>query len=779
MDCAEETNALRRTVGTLPGIADVTFNLLNGTMTVQAEVGAIPDGEIVAAVERAGLSAVVVEDRPGGGGQAVPERFWARQGRTILCGVSGLALASGFLSHWFLHGSLLDALAEGGTGASHYFPAISIGLYLAGVIAGGWYIFPKAWTALRGLRPDMNLLMTIAVLGAIAIGEWFEAATVTFLFALSLVLETWSVGRARNAIRSLLNLTPPTARYLCPHDGDILEKPIEEVSVGATVLVRPGERIPLDGRITKGSASVNQAPITGESIPVEKREGDEVFAGTIDEDGALELLVTKPAAGTTIARIIRMVEEAQSRRAPSEQWVEQFARYYTPAMILLAAAVAVVPPLVAGGQWAQWFYGALVILVIACPCALVISTPVSIVAALAAAAHSGVLIKGGAFLEKAGRLKVVALDKTGTVTLGRPEVQRIIPLNGHTEAELFDRAAALEAYSGHPLARAVVRKAEQLGRAIVPADNYREFKGRGAQGMIGGRVFWIGSHRLLHERQMDSEGVHEKVDALEDAGHSVVAVGNDDHVCGLISVADGIRASARTLVSELKAAGVEKVAILTGDNQGTARAIGGAVGADEIHAELLPEDKLAVIEGLKRRYGSVAMVGDGINDAPALAAADLGVAMGAAGTDVAMETADIALMADDLSKLPWLVRHGRRALGIIRQNIIFALGVKLLFMGLALANVATLWMAIAADMGASLLVIMNALRLLNGGKVRSHHRARGSCLGQEDDSGGDSVRVPRQSRSTDESEGAEELCCRRHCCRHMACPVFPVGKASR
>lgn len=718
MDCTEETQALRRTVGSLPGIADVTFNLLSGTMTIRAEGSVISDGEIVKAVERAGLSARVADDRLAGVAPAASERFWARHGRTVLCGVSGLAVASGFLSHWFLHGSLLDALTEGGTGASHAFPVVAIGLYLTGVITGGWYIFPKTISAIRSLRADMNLLMTVAVLGAIVIGEWFEAATVAFLFALSLVLETWSVDRARSAIRSLLNLTPPKARYLCPHDGDILEKPVEEVPLGATVLVRPGERIPLDGRITKGSAFVNQAPITGESIPVEKREGDEVFGGTINEDGAIEFRVTKPAADMTISRIIWMVEEAQSRRAAAEQWVETFARYYTPAMILLAAAVAVIPPLALGGGWARWFYESLVILVIACPCALVISTPVSIVAALATAARSGVLIKGGAFLEKAGQLKVVALDKTGTVTHSRPEVQRIIPLNGHTEAELFARAAALEAHSSHPLARAVVRKAEQLGQGIVPANDYREFKGRGAQGTIGSQTFWIGSDRLLHEKQMGSEDMQSQISALQDAGHSVVVVGNDYHVCGLISVAAGVRESALTLVSGLKAAGVEKVAILTGDNRGTAHAIGRMIGADEIHAELLPEDKLTVVEGLKARYGAVAMVGDGINDAPALAAADLGVAMGAVGTDAAMETADIVLMADDLTKLSWLVRHGQRTLGIIRQNIAFALGIKLLFMAMALANVATLWMAIVADMGASLLVIMNALRLLNGDKCQ-------------------------------------------------------------
>ena len=730
MDCADETNLLRAALGELSGISDVKFNLLEGTMSVTADSDAVADREIVAAVKCTGMAA-----RPAGDAcPADPSEagFWPVHGRTLLCWASGIALAAGFLSHWFLHGSLLDALSEGGRDGAHTFPALTIVLYLVAVIAGGWFVFPKAVSAIRRLRPDMNLLMAIAVAGAIGIGEWFEAATVTFLFSLSLLLEAWSIGRARNAIKALFKLTPPMARYICPHDGDILEKCVEEVPVGATVLVRPGERIPLDGRITKGRASVNQAPITGESIPVEKREGDEVFAGTIDEDGSIEFQVSKPASDTTIARIIRMVEEAQSRRAPTEQWVEKFARYYTPAMILLAAAIAVVPPLLFGGSWAAWFYQSLVILVIACPCALVISTPVSIVAALAAAARSGVLIKGGAFLEEAGRIRAVALDKTGTVTHGRPEVQTVTPLNGHTAEELLERAAALELHSRHPLAQAIVRRAEQLRLPVPTAENYREFSGRGAEGTIDGRLFWIGSHRMVHEKEMRSDDLHGQISLLEEAGHSAIVVGNDNHVCGFIGVADGIRENAASIVADLKRAGVEKVVILTGDNIGTARAIGGKIGADEFRAELLPEEKLKAIEEMKVRYGSVAMVGDGINDAPALAAATLGIAMGAAGTDAAMETADIALMSDDLSRLPWLIRHGRRTLRIIRQNIGFALGVKVLFMGLALANIATLWMAIAADMGASLLVIGNALRLLNGrgdragGPLQGEKRGGGS-----------------------------------------------------
>ncbi|MFZ3114742.1 MAG: heavy metal translocating P-type ATPase [Syntrophales bacterium] len=713
MDCSEETNALRQAVGALNGVRNVEFNILNGIMTVTATEGAVSDGDIISAVKRVGMIAKPADSKQAAVSQSGSAGFWLTHGRAVMCTASGIAVIAGFLSHWLLHGSLLDVFAEGGRSESHVFPAVSIGLYLVAVLAGGWFIFPKALAALRRFRADMNLLMTIAVFGAIGIGEWFEAATVTFLFSLSLVLEAWSIGHARHAISSLFRLTPPKARYICPHDYDIMEKPVEDVPLGATVLVRPGERIPLDGEITKGSASINQAPITGESVPVEKQVGDEVFAGTINEDGAIEFRVTKPASDTTLARIIRMVEEAQSRRAPSELWVEKFARYYTPAMILAAVAIAIVPPLASGGGWERWFYESLVLLVIACPCALVISTPVSIIAALASAARSGIIIKGGAFLEEAGRVKIVFLDKTGTLTYGRPEAQRIIPLNGHTEGELLDRAAALELHSRHPLARAIVSKAKQSERTLIPAEDYREFKGQGAQGTINGRTFWIGSHRMLHEKQLENAEMHAQADALEDAGHSVVVVGNDDHVCGFISVADSIRDNALSIVEDLKRAGVAKVIILTGDNRGTARAISEKIGADAFHAELLPEDKLKGIEEAKRRYGAVAMVGDGINDAPALAAATLGIAMAAAGTDAAIETADIALMTDDLSRLPWLIRHGHRTLNVIRQNIAFALSVKLLFMLLALANIATLWMAIAADMGASLLVIMNALRLLH------------------------------------------------------------------
>jgi len=718
MDCAEEVNALKGTVGKLPGIGDLDFNLIDGTMTVQFDAGQVNEVSILDAVRRAGLEAEAVNETCPSAVCAVEEGWWTKRRRAVMCWCSGALVLAGFVTHALLHGNLLHALTAGEGMAHHQFPLPVILLYAVAVVTGGWFFAPKAWMALRRLRADMNLLMTIAVIGAMIIGQWFEAGTVTFLFALSLLLESWSVGRARRAIRALVNMTPSTARYIGPHDGKIMEKPVAEIPLGAIVLVRPGERIPLDGIVTKGRTSVNQAPITGESMPVTKEEGAEVFAGTINEDGAIEFESTKPAIDTTLARIIRMVEQAESRRAPVEQWVEKFARYYTPAMIAVAVLVAVVPPMF-GGLWGRWFYEALVILVIACPCALVISTPVSIVAALTAPARAGVLIKGGAFLEAAGRVNVFALDKTGTLTKGLPEVQEIVPLNGHTRDELLACASALEAHSEHPLAAAVLRKARLENVQPLNAENFRALKGRGAEASIEGRLFWVGSHRLLHEKGVEESETHAQAQRMEDAGHSVVVVGSDRHVCGLISVADSIRPEASDLVRQLRAAGVRHVAMLTGDNQATADAVGLAVGVDEVRSELLPEDKMLAIQEIERNHGAVAMVGDGVNDAPALATATIGIAMGAAGTDAAVETADIALMSDDLARLPWLVRHARRSLRIVRKNIIFALGVKAAFMALALAQVATLWMAIAADMGASLLVIFNALRLLHVGEKKN------------------------------------------------------------
>ena len=708
LDCSEEVAILRREVGGKPGIIDLEFDVVNGRMSVEFDPDAISAPEIAAAVNGTGMKASPWELR-----HAPAEGpFWERHGRLVMTSASGGLLLAAFITHWVLHGSLLDAFAGVHPG-EHVLPRPVVLLYLGAVVCGAWYVFPKALQAARRLRPDMNFLMIVAVIGAILIGELFEAATVSFLFALSLLLEHWSVERARNAIGALLDLTPPTARYFCGGHGGYHEKPVAEVPLGAIVQVRPGEKIPLDGEIVKGTSAVNQAPITGESMPVFKQPGDEVYAGTINQEGVLEFRTTRAANDTTLARIIHMVESAQSRRARSQQWVDRFSIYYTPSMIGLAIVTTLLLPLLTAASWSEGIYRGLVILVIACPCALVISTPVSIVSALTASARNGVLIKGGLYLEAAGRLRVLAMDKTGTLTQGQPEVQVMVPLNGHTEAELLARAAALEATSEHPLARAILRRAREAGLEVVPAEHFQALPGKGGEGSIDGRTFWIGSHRLMHEKGQETPEIHARAEQLEDAGHTVIALGNDRHVCGLISIADRLRANVPEILAKVRQAGVGQVVMLTGDNEGTARAIAAQAGVDEYRCELLPEDKVEAIGRLVREHQHVAMVGDGVNDAPAMAAATFGIAMGAMGTDAALETADVALMADDLGKLPWLIRHSHRTLRNIQQNIGFALGLKLLFIILTMFGLATLWMAIAADTGVTLLVVFNSLRLLN------------------------------------------------------------------
>ena len=708
MDCAEEVATLKRALGPLVGGDDrLTFDLINGKLGVDASANAEPEA-VQRAVAQTGMRAVPWDEYIRAQAESRRAPYWQRESRVILCATSGIALAAGFILHAVSEGfgSAFSGPHEGAE-----YPWTVAALYVVAMVSGVWFVLPKAWYAARLLWPDMNLLMTIAIAGALGLGEYFEAGSVAFLFALALLLETWSVGRARKAIGTLMDLSPPTARVKCPQDECIEEKLVSAVAINATVLVRPGERIPLDGTVTAGTTTVNEAPITGESIPVEKTAGNTVYAGSINEGGAFEFTVTRAAEDTTLARIVRMVEEAHSRRAPSEQWVDKFARVYTPVMMGLAVGIAVVPPLFSG-DWLAWFYQALVLLVIACPCALVISTPVSIVAGLATAARHGVLIKGGSFLEAPARLRAIAFDKTGTVTTGRPEVRRIVPFNGHTERDVLERAAALEAHSNHPLAQAIVRHAASNGILPEPVERYRELSGRGAEAVFRGRPFWIGSHRLVHDRHAEAGNHHEVIESTESAGQSVVAIGNDGHLCGLIAVADAVRPTAAGVLRDLRRAGIPRLTMLTGDNEGTAAAVARELGLDEFHAELLPEEKVDVVRALAKEYGSVAMIGDGINDAPALAAANVGIAMGAAGSDVAIETADVALMSDDLTRIPWLIRHARRVLRVIQQNIAFALGLKLLFIVLAFAGLATLWMAIAADMGASLLVIANALRLL-------------------------------------------------------------------
>lgn len=708
LDCAEEVAVLRREVGPLVGGADnLAFDVLNGRMTVLDEAPPISVEEIRRAVRHTGMAAV--EWRPGEKGAR--DKGDCRRQQVWFTSLSGLFVVAGFAVHIWLAGGLAEAtqLLAGHDGKSVPLPEMIA--YALAIVFGIRFVIVKAWYAARGLRPDMNLLMTVAIAGAIVIGEWFEAATVAFLFALSLTLESWSVGRARRAIAALVDLAPPMVRLLRT-DGSETDVPVAEVNPGDRFIVPAGERIGLDGRVVAGASTVNQAPITGESVPVEKAIGAEVFAGTINGDGTLTVEATKAAGNTMLSRIIRMVEEAHARRAPSEQWAERFARVYTPAVMALALLIFLVPPLAFGGAWDDWFYRALVLLVIACPCALVISTPVSIVAALASSARAGVLVKGGAYIELPARLKAIAMDKTGTITRAEPVMTQVIPLGNHTEAELVARAAALEARSTHPLARVILDHADQRGITPAPADDVQVLKGKGLAGTLDGERFWLGSHRYVVERGQDTLETARQAEVLEADDKTVIAVGNPRHVCGLIAVADTVRPEAREIVEQLHAAGITHVVMLTGDNRVTASAIARDLGIDEVHAELLPDDKVKKIEELVARYGTVAMVGDGVNDAPALARANLGIAMGAIGSDAAIETADVALMTDDISKLPWLIRHSRRTLAIIRQNIVFSLGVKAIFVVLTFAGYATLWGAIAADIGASLLVVANALRIM-------------------------------------------------------------------
>lgn len=689
LDCAEEIAILKAEIGPLVGGGDnLAFDVLNARMIVLRADVEVDD--IIAAVARTGMKAV-----PWSTAKSDQDMDQRRKLQAALAAASGLVTGLG---------ALADTLDIGLLGVRVAFAAA--------ILIGLWVVLPKALLAVRRLRPDMNLLMTVAVVGAVALGDWLEAATVSFLFALSLALESWSAGRARRAIAALMDLVPPTVRIRTP-EGRQIETAPEDVPVGAVFLVHPGERIPLDGRVRAGESSVNQAPITGESVPVAKAPGAEVFAGTINGDGALEVENTKLAQDTTLAHVTRLVSEAQSRRSATERWVDKFAAIYTPIVMTIALAMLLGPPLLLGADWGEWTYRSLVLLVIACPCALVISTPVTVVASMAAAARAGVLVKGGEHLESPARLRVVAFDKTGTITEGKLAVETVVPLNGHSEADLLARVAALEARSTHPIAQALLAHAAAQGVSPAPADNVRAIPGKGATGTIDGRSYWLGSHRYLEERGDETPEVHDLAERLEAGGQSVVVVGSDRHVCGLIALSDRVRPEAAEALSALRRAGVERLVMLTGDNRATAERIAAGLGIDEVRAELLPEDKLTAVEDLVTRHGMVAMVGDGVNDAPAMATASLSVAMGAVGTDTAIETADLALMSDDLGKLAWLVDHSRRMHAVLRQNIGFALGVKALFTVLAFAGIATLWGAIAADMGASLLVVFNGLRMIN------------------------------------------------------------------
>ena len=713
LDCAEEVAILNKVVGPKIGGAEhLAFDVINGRMTILDSAKSVSDGEIAEQVASTGMTAKPWDAENASVDQAA---HLARQ--RLFTALSGGFWAAGFLWH-IIETGMGGALGLFAGHGEAPMPLVEAGLFAVAILFGVWLVAPKAWSSARRLSPDMNLLMVVAVAGAIGLGEFFEAATVAFFFSLSLFLESWSVGRARNAVSALLDLAPPTARVL-NDNGSEADVPASAVAINARFVVRGGDRIPLDGEVVDGAGAVDQAPITGESALVPKERGDEVYAGTINGEGTLTVRATKAASDTVLAKIIRMVGDAHARRAPVEQWVAKFARIYTPIVMALAIAIALLPPLIFGGAWDYWFYNALVLLVIACPCALVISTPVSIVAALTASARAGVLIKGGAYVEAPGKTTALAMDKTGTITMGEPEVAAVHPLGKASAQDLMTLAAGLEARSSHPLARAILARAEADGIKVSAAEDTRTVPGRGLEGRTDGRSIWLGSDRFAEEKGFGDAIPKDLRDRIEGAGSTLVAVGDDTGVTGILELRDRIRPDAKGIVAQLHAQGVKTIVMLTGDNERTARAVAAEVGIDEGRAELLPEDKVTAIEELVETHDMVAMIGDGVNDAPAMARAHYAIAMGAVGSDAAIETADIALMTDDLGKVPWLIGHSRRTMSIIHQNIGISLATKGVFVVATAFGLASMWGAIAADVGVSLLVVANALRLLNSQEAKA------------------------------------------------------------
>lgn len=691
MDCPTEEALIRNKLSKFPGILQLDFNLVQRVLTVHA-----PD------IDPAGIEANLRELG------FVPEKIEASSKPQ-----ETPTPASPAPSMWLLAVSGVTAVvAEILEFSALGEPVWIAALALIAIACGGWKTYQKGWVALKNRTLNINALMSIAVTGAALIGQWPEAAMVTFLFSVAELIEAKSIDRARHAIRGLMELSPTNVTVQQP-GGDWQVMAVNQVPMGRIVRVRPGERIGLDGEVVTGQSAVNQAPITGESLPVDKGPGDQVFAGSINEAGAFEFRVTAAAQDTTLARIIHAIENAQGARAPTQRFVDEFAKIYTPVVFVLAVLVALIPPLFFGGNGYDWIYKALVLLVIACPCALVISTPVTVVSGLAAAARRGILIKGGVYLERGRHLHTIALDKTGTLTQGKPIQTDSVALRNQDQHVMNAHAVSLAARSDHPVSRALVDAAPST-LAVADIDDFSALPGQGIQGKIGGTEFFLGNHRLIENLGVCSPAIEQRLDQWEKQGKSVVMFADRSQVLMQYAVADAVKPTSREAIEQLTKLGVDTV-MLTGDNVQTAQTIAQQVGIKIAHGNLLPEDKLKIITELINTKGNgVGMVGDGINDAPALARADIAFAMGAAGTDTAIETADVALMDDDLRKIPEFIRLSRRTSWILKQNIAAALGIKAIFMVLTFMGSATLWMAVFADVGASLMVVGNGLRLLRG-----------------------------------------------------------------
>lgn len=684
MDCADCAAKLEKRIAGMNGVKKASVNFSAAKMTVEHTIAV---EAIINVVDQVGYKAF--PENPG-------ERLdnlrpvWWKSPKMMATIISGVILGMATVLEWL-------KIAE----------TVVVPLYIVAMLLGLYHVARSGYYSIRTLTPDMNFLMTIAALGAVAIGEWSEGATVVFLFSFGNALQAYTMDKTRESMRTLMNLAPREA--LVRRNGHESLLSIEEIVVGDVIIVKPGERIAMDGDVINGVSTVNQATITGEAMPVEKTVGDIVYAGTVNEYGLLEVAVTKLVGDSTLAKIMHLVEEAQAQKAPSQQFVDVFAKYYTPAVIIGAVGVWLIPWLILGLPFNEWFYRALVLLVISCPCALVISTPVSIVSAIGNASRTGVLIKGGAYLEEMSKIKAVAFDKTGTLTQGKLSVTNVLAVNQWNEDRLLAIAASVEKWSEHPIALAIVEKSR--GLTLQPVNHFQALVGRGAKAEVAGKTVYVGNSRLFKEIGYDLKQYEPQLISLEEQGKTVLLIGTNDEIYGMIAVADMIRESCRAAIDMLRAVGIEKVAMLTGDNTRVARSVAETIGIDDYYGELLPENKVEAVQKISQKYGSVAMVGDGVNDTPALAAADVGIAMGVAGTDTALETADIALMSDDLGKLSYIIALSRKMIGIIKQNIVFSLVVKAAFVLLTVAGMANLWMAIFADTGAALLVTLNGMRL--------------------------------------------------------------------
>ncbi|NWB50008.1 heavy metal translocating P-type ATPase [Pseudomonas gingeri] len=688
MDCPTEQTLIQNKLGKLAGVQQLEFNLINRILGVTHDLPSTTP--IVEAIKSLGMQAEPLEE---GASAETPSQPPVKKPWWPLA-LSGVGALAAEVIHF--------------TGLAPTWVVAIVAL--VSILSGGLTTYKKGWIALKNRNLNINALMSIAVTGALLIGQWPEAAMVMFLFTIAELIEAKSLDRARNAISGLMQMTPDKATVR-QDDGEWVEREVKSIELGALVRVRPGERIGLDGEVIYGSSSVDQAPITGESLPIEKNPGDKVFAGTINQAGSLDYRVTAVAGNSTLARIIHAVEQAQGARAPTQRFVDTFAKIYTPAVFAFALAVAVLPPLFMSGLWFDWIYRALVLLVVACPCALVISTPVTIVSGLAAAARKGILVKGGVYLESGHKLDYLALDKTGTITHGKPVLTDYLALNPLFVETAPLIAASLAARSDHPVSLAIAKDAQDKQWTLRDVEAFEALAGRGVRGEVGGKGYHLGNHRLVEDLGLCSAALEEKLFALEKQGKTVVLLLDASGPLALFAVADTVKASSREAIRELHALGI-KTLMLTGDNIHTASAIAAQVGIDEARGDLLPTDKLQAIEELYARGHQVGMVGDGINDAPALARAEIGFAMAAAGTDTAIETADVALMDDDLRKIPAFIRLSRQTARILRQNIALALVIKAIFLAVTFLGLATMWMAVFADMGVSLLVVFNGLRLL-------------------------------------------------------------------